>query len=173
MADPIRILLQTTIPFTEDDWHIGRFSRLRDVLAAMDGVEVTARNRETPGGQTDPVLGSLDTSDFDEMWLFAVDVGDGLSAEECAAIGRFRKRGGGLMVTRDHMDLGCSVCTLGGVGDAHHFHTKNPGAGPQPGRSATTRSPATSTGRTITPATTATSRRSSPVGGRHPVFKKA
>src|SRR3954451_5442330 len=119
MAEPIRILLQTTIPYIEDDWHVGRFSRLRDHLAAMEAVEVTARNRETPPGETDPVLGALDRSAFDEMWLFAVDTGDGLNAEECAAIGRFRKRGGGLMVTRDHMDLGKSVCILGGVGDAH------------------------------------------------------
>jgi hypothetical protein len=71
------------------------------------------------------VLGVLDASNFDEMWLFAVDTGDGLNADECAAIGRFRKRGGGLLVTRDHMDLGSSVCTLGGVGDAHYFHSKN------------------------------------------------
>ena len=125
MARPIRILLQTTIAFTEDDWHIDRFSRLHAVLAGLDGVEVVSRNRETSAGQTDPILGALDTSDFDELWLFAVDVGDGLNSQECAAIGRFRKRGGGLMVTRDHMDLGSSVCTLGGVGEAHYFHSKN------------------------------------------------
>jgi hypothetical protein len=125
MVAPIRILLQTTIPFAEDDWHIGRFSHLHDRLAATAGVEVTARNRSAPADQTDPVLGVLDASNFDEMWLFAVDTGDGLNADECAAIGRFRKRGGGLMVTRDHMDLGSSVCTLGGVGDAHYFHSKN------------------------------------------------
>jgi hypothetical protein len=35
MTKPIRILLQTTIPFAEDDWHIGRFSLLRDELAAL------------------------------------------------------------------------------------------------------------------------------------------
>ena len=134
MGQPIRLLLQTTIPFTEDDWHIGRFSKLAGVLSATDGVEVTARNRETPGGETDPVLGALDSSDFDEMWLFAVDTGDGLNSEECAALGRFRKRGGGLMVTRDHMDLGSSVCTLGGVGEAHYFHSKNPD--PDPSRNA-------------------------------------
>jgi hypothetical protein len=134
MAAPIRILLQTTILNTEDDWHIGRFSHLRDRLAAMHGVEVTARNREAPPGQTDPVLGALDTSGFDEMWLFAVDMGDGLNSDECGAMGRFRKRGSGLMVTRDHMDLGSSVCTLGGVGDAHYFHSKN--LDPDPSRRA-------------------------------------
>jgi len=126
MPKPLRILLQTTITPTEDDWHIGRFSRLRDHLASMDGVEVTARDRAAPPGETDPVLGTIDTSDFDQLWLFAVDVGDGLNGEECAAIGRFRKAGKGLMVTRDHMDLGSSVCTLGGVGKAHHFHSKQP-----------------------------------------------
>ena len=121
----MKILVQTTIRYTEDDWHVGRFSRLTQHLAALPGVEVTARNREAAPGETDPVLGALDRSDFDQLWLFAVDVGDGLNSEECGAISRFREAGGGLVVTRDHMDLGSSVCTLGGVGDAHYFHSKN------------------------------------------------
>ena len=29
------------------------------------------------------------------------------------------------MVTRDHMDLGRSLCNLSGVGAAHHFHSQN------------------------------------------------
>ena len=29
------------------------------------------------------------------------------------------------MVTRDHMDLGSSICDLDGVGAAHFFHTRN------------------------------------------------
>jgi hypothetical protein len=130
MASPIRILLQTTIPPIADDWHIGRFSMLRDHLAALvdkEGVPlcaVTARDRAAPGSP-DPVLSTIDRSEFDELWLFAVDTGDGLDPEDCAAIGRFRKRGGGLLATRDHMNLGSSICTLGGVGDAHYFHSRN------------------------------------------------
>lgn len=120
-----RILVQTTIPFAEDDWHVGRFSRLTQHLAGLPGVSVAARNREAAPGETDPVLGALDTSDFDQLWLFAVDVGDGLNGEECAAIGRFRRRGGGILATRDHQDLGVSLCTLGGIGAAHFFHSKN------------------------------------------------
>jgi len=127
----IRILLQTTIVPTEDDWHIGRFSRLRDHLASLPGVQVVARDRAAPGGQTDPVLADLADSDFTQLWLFAVDVGDGLNAQECAAIAAFRARGGGLMITRDHMDLGSSVCTLGGVGDAHYFHSSSVDPDPQ------------------------------------------
>src|SRR5215469_13009811 len=121
MRQTRRILLQTTIPYIEDDWHIGRFAQLRDLLAGMrnsDGsprFEVTARNRDAPGAP-DHVLSKLDVSVFDELWLFAVDTGDGLTAADCEAIGRFRRRGGGLLVARDHMDLGSSVCTLGGVG---------------------------------------------------------
>jgi len=118
-----RILMQTTIPYSEDDWHIGRFSLLRDHLAREH--DVVARNREDGPDGLDPVLADLPNSDFDQLWLFAVDTGDGLHSEECRAISTFRERGGGLMVTRDHMDLGCSVCNLGGVGAAHHFHSKN------------------------------------------------
>ena len=130
----MKILLQTTIVPTEDDWHIGRFSRLRDHLASLPGVDVVARDRATPGGQADPVLASLADSDFTQLWLFAVDVGDGLNAEECAAIAAFRARGGGLMITRDHMDLGSSVCTLGGVGDAHYFHSSSVDPDPERNR---------------------------------------
>jgi hypothetical protein len=35
MTGTINILLQTTIPRIEDDWHIGRFSLLRDHLASI------------------------------------------------------------------------------------------------------------------------------------------
>jgi hypothetical protein len=126
---PIKILLQTTIPATADDWSIARFSQLAALLREQreEGAplfEIVARDRG-PADTPDPVLSVLDQSDFDEMWLFAVDVGDGLSTEECAAITRFRASGGGLLVTRDHMDLGSSICNLGGVGEAHHFHTRN------------------------------------------------
>ena len=132
MPAPARILLQTTIPTTEDDWSIARFSRLAALLGGLRDdagaplFEVVARDRAvTAADGIDPVLATLDESDFAALWLFAVDVGDGLSADECAAISEFRRRGGGLMVTRDHMDLGSSVCTLGGVGPAHFFHSKN------------------------------------------------
>lgn len=96
-------------------------------LRATDGSQlysVTARDRDKPGAP-DRVLSSLDRSMYDELWLFAVDTGDGLHEADRAGILRFRARGGGLMVTRDHMDLGCSICTLGSVGAAHHFHTHN------------------------------------------------
>jgi hypothetical protein len=127
---PIRILLQTTIPATVDDWSIARFSLLAKHLQSTgDGsgqplFEVTARDRDALGGP-DSVLSAIDQSSFDQLWLFGVDTGEGLVKEDCAAIARFRARGGGLVITRDHMDLGSSVSTLGEVGAAQHFHTRN------------------------------------------------
>lgn len=130
MKPPIRILLQTTIPAIEDDWNIGRFSLLHEHLNSVKDERgnalfaVTARNREHSPAGNDPLLSALDESDFDQLWLFAVDVGDGLTVSDCQGITRFRQRGGGIMATRDHQDLGSSLCTLGGVGAAHFFHTK-------------------------------------------------
>ena len=153
-VNPIRILLQTTIPTTTDDWSIARFSRLTALLeqartpAGERLFDVTARDRTppvvpagdslasrsvVPAGDSlanrsvapDPVLSTLDESDYDQLWLFAVDVGDGLTEADCEAVSRFRRRGGGLLVTRDHMDLGVSVCNLAGVGKAHYFHSRN------------------------------------------------
>ena len=130
MTSPIRILLQTTIPPTANDWSIARFGKLAALLREQrhpDGrpqFDVVARDREALG-RADPVLSRLDRSSFDELWLFAVDEGDGLTAEDSDGITRFREAGRGLMVTRDHMDLGCSICQLGGVGKAHHFHSHN------------------------------------------------
>jgi len=125
----IKILLQTTIVPTVDDWSIARFELLSNFLRQQTDVsgnpafEVTARDRASTGN--DPVLSNLHRSDFDEMWLFAVDTGSGLTAAECDSISQFRRSGRGLLVTRDHMDLGSSVCNLAGVGLAHQFHTKN------------------------------------------------
>src|ERR1700722_8280965 len=124
-----RVLLQTTIPYTEDDWHVGPFSLVRDELATV--ADVVARNRENDADGNDPVLSRLDTSDFDQLWLIAVDTGNGITKAECGAITRFRERGGHVFVTRDHMDLGVSVCELGGIGDAHYFHSKNADPDPQ------------------------------------------
>jgi hypothetical protein len=125
-----KVLLQTTIESADDDWSIARFSRLSSLLDDQRDVkgrklfDITARDRESVEAP-DPILSTLDTSDFDELWLFAVDVGNGLAPEDCEAISRFRRNGGGLLVTRDHMDLGSSVCALGGVGSAHYFHSRN------------------------------------------------
>ena len=130
MPSPTRILLQTTIPFEADNWHVGRFSLLREHLASLKDdegnflYEVVARDRESDAAGNEPVLTTLDKSDFAELWLFAIDLGEGLTVPDCEGITRFRQRGGGVLATRDHQDLGSSLCTLGGIGRAHYFHSK-------------------------------------------------
>jgi len=131
MADDlINVLLQTTIPTAADDWSIKRFGLLAALLRNHRDdhgrvvFNVTTRDRD-PLGQPDSVLSTIDNSNFDELWLFAVDAGDGLTIADCEAISRFRRSGRGLLVTRDHMDVGSSVYALGGVGKAHYFHSRN------------------------------------------------
>jgi hypothetical protein len=118
-----KILLQTTIVDTPDDWNIGRFSLVADELRRA-GHDVVARNRDA--GEDDSVLSMLDTLDYDELWLIAVDTRDGLSPRDAAGILRFRERGGGLLTARDHQDLGSCLLALGSVGQLNHFHTQHP-----------------------------------------------
>jgi hypothetical protein len=136
MQRTVRILVQTTTPRRPDDWSVASLSLMTEYLASLrEGgtrIDVTARDRKPGPDGNDPVLASLDRSSFDEIWIFAFDNGDdGLTSDECAAVGRFRRRGGGILSTRDHQDMGCSLCTLGGVGAAHHFQNFNPEPDPQ------------------------------------------
>lgn len=131
-----KILLQTTIPYAKDDWSIERFSLLAEILAAPRDIhgnrkfEVVSRNRDQQADGDDSVLSRLDETDFNQLWLFGVDVGRGITPKECEAIARFRALGGGLLTSRDHQDLGLSFCSLAGIGDAHHFHSRNPESDP-------------------------------------------
>jgi hypothetical protein len=113
----MRVLLQTTIASTPDDWSIERFSMLHRLLVES-GHEVTSRNK-------DESLAAVDRSRFDQVWLFGVDAGHGIGEAECAALTRFRTSGRGLLVTRDHQDLGSSIRDIGGIGAAHYFHSRN------------------------------------------------
>lgn len=130
MGKPIRILLQTTLPTLEDDWSIGRFSLLRDYLASLKDdegnplCEVTARDREEDAEGNDPILSTLGDSDFDELWLFALDTGGGLSAKDCAGIKAFHQQGKGILTTRDHQDMGVCMCGLETLGAFHYFQSK-------------------------------------------------
>jgi hypothetical protein len=129
VARTVKILVQTTTPRQADDWSIESFTLLRKELASIEEAglrfEVDARDRDPDASVPDLVLSTLDESDYDELWLFALDEGNGLTEVDCAGIARFRRRGGGLLSTRDHQDVGASLCGLAG-GTAHHFQTRNP-----------------------------------------------
>lgn len=122
-----KILVQTTIAAIEDDWNVGRFSKLCDELRSA-GHDVTARNREAADASGDPVLLGLPGSAYDQLWLLAVDTGEGLTQAEADAILAFRARGGGVLTARDHQDLGSCLSRLGSLGVVNHFNTHNPEA---------------------------------------------
>jgi hypothetical protein len=124
-----KILLQTTIPNIADDWNVERFTLLREELERA-GHDVTARNRDD-GDEDDAVLSDVDALDFDQLWLLAVDAGNGLTDADAAGIMRFRERGGGVLTARDHHDLGSCLMCLGSIGRLNHFHTHNPEADAQ------------------------------------------
>jgi hypothetical protein len=121
MTRTIRILLQTTIPLADDDWHVGRFSLLASHLRDC-GHSVDCRNRNPNRDCDDDVLCGLARSSYDELWLFAADVDNGLTPRDVEGINAFRRRGGGLLTARDHQDLGLCLRGIGAVGDANYFH---------------------------------------------------
>jgi hypothetical protein len=117
-----KILLQTTILEAVDDWNVGRFSKLAATLAQEHSV--TTRNLERTGG-VDQTLANLKDSDFDQVWILGVDGGNGLNSEEIAGISRYWAAGRGLLIARDHNDMGACLLDVGLIGQAHYFHTKN------------------------------------------------
>jgi len=127
-----RILLKTTIPFTEDDWHIGRFSLLRQHLQSLTGAdgsplyEVDARDRVEDAAGDDRNLQAAGERAYDQVWLIGTDSTGALTRRDVDALTRFRRSGGALLLTRDHQDLGSCLCTIPVVGQAQHFHRANP-----------------------------------------------
>jgi hypothetical protein len=116
----MNILLQCSIPYAQDDWHVGRFALLAQELGK--GATVVARNREPDERGDDPVLSGLSRAQFDQAWLLAVDGGSALSARDIAGVNRFQREGGSLLTARDHQDMGMWLRQLEGVGQAHFFH---------------------------------------------------
>jgi len=97
---------------------------LADELRAA-GHEVTARNRVSRTAD-DPTLSRLDELDYDQLWLMAVDVGDGLTDADTSAHRAVpRERWSECSPHRDHENLGSCLCGLGSVVLVNQFHDKN------------------------------------------------
>ncbi len=131
MSKPIRILLQTTLLPSDNDWNIDRFSMLRDYLVSLKddagnaACDLVARDRQLNADGDDPILSTLGDSDIDELWLFALDLGDGLSSNDCEGITAFHRSGRGILTTRDHQDMGICLCGLGAIGSLHFFQSRH------------------------------------------------
>lgn len=128
---PTRILLKTTIAAIDDDWNIGRFSLLAEYLRSLQEpsggrlYEVFARNRAEDAAGDDVDIAALADGAYDQLWLIGTDVTGALTAGDVEHINSFRRRGGGMLLSRDHEDLGACITRLDTVGATHHFHTTN------------------------------------------------
>jgi hypothetical protein len=122
----MRILVQCTIPYAADDWHVGRFTLLADALRHA-GHEIVARDLTLTSGGADRVLPGVSRDDFDELWLLGVDGGQptALSPADIAGVNAFQRAGGGLLTARDHENMGRWLRQLDGVGRAHFFHASD------------------------------------------------
>ena len=129
---PTRILVKTTIGPVADDWHVGRFSLLTEHLRSLKdssgGVlyDVVARDRnENPKGDDTDLL-QLANGAYDQLWLIGTDVTGALTSADVENLAQFRRRGGGILLTRDHQDLGACLTRLGALGTTQYFQTANP-----------------------------------------------
>src|SRR5215831_15489968 len=125
----IRILLKTTIGALDNDWNVGRFSLLAQHLRSLTDLsgrpqyEVVPRNRAENAAGDDVDLAELAGGAYDQLWLIATDVTGALTAGDVEHVTRFRRRGGGTLLSRDHEDLGACLTRLGALGTTQYFHT--------------------------------------------------
>jgi hypothetical protein len=129
---PTRILVKTTIGPVVDDWHVGRFSlltaHLRSLKDSSGGVlyDVVARNRSDNQQSDDTDLVQLANGAYDQLWLIGADETGALTSRDVENVAQFRRGGGGILLTRDHQDLGACLTRLGALGATQYFQTSNP-----------------------------------------------
>jgi len=122
-----RILLKTTIGPVTDDWNITRFSLLAEHLRGLTDpagaslYEVVARDRIEHNQGHDTDLEEAARGAYDQLWLIAVDATGALTQVDVGNISRFRQGEGGILLTRDHQDLGACLTKLGAVGATQFF----------------------------------------------------
>jgi hypothetical protein len=129
---PTRILVKTTIGPVADDWHVGRFSLLTEHLRSLKDsaggalYDVVARDRSENHKGDDTDLVQLANGAYDQLWLIGADETGALTSGDTENLAQFRRRGGGILLTRDHQDLGACLTRLGALGATQYFQTSNP-----------------------------------------------
>ncbi|MEL7003038.1 MAG: hypothetical protein AAFN93_09930 [Bacteroidota bacterium] len=121
-----KILIKTTVEDDENDWCVNRFELLQNTLKSA-GYNVESRDRLNDRFGNDIDFQALTSSDYDQLWVFAVEGKDGgLTMNDAENIDAFRRQGKGCMLTRDHMNVGNTLVNIPEIGLAHHFHSVNP-----------------------------------------------
>jgi len=129
---PTRILVKTTIGPVADDWNVGRFSLLTAHLRSLKDSSgralfgVVARDRSENQLADDTDLVQLANGAYDQLWLIGADETGALTSADVENVAQCRRRGGGILLTRDHQDLGACLTRLGALGATQYFQTSNP-----------------------------------------------
>ena len=90
------------------------------------GLEPRAFSRSENHNGDDSDLLQLANGAYDQLWLIATDVTGALTSGDVENVAQFRTRGGGILLTRDHQDLGACLTRLGALGTTQYFQTANP-----------------------------------------------
>lgn len=96
----------------------GSFVGLQRVIAALKSdpwpwvkfdVTLIHRHSDPSADLQNKTLDSIGLDDFDELWLFGIQAGNQLSANELNAVHSFMDKGGGVLHTGDHASLGQGI----------------------------------------------------------------
>jgi len=117
MGTAPQALLLSTIATDANDWHIGRFSRLGDMIRTageeMDpSFNLTISDYPTSDADRKVLQDDLSSGRYGQIWLIAPDLDNGPDAGFFRALEAAVKGGTDLVIARDHTDLGCCLLEL-------------------------------------------------------------
>lgn len=119
MAPAAEALLLSTIATDLNDWHIGRFSKLGDMIRQA-GCELAAEfSLEILDYPSDPaererLQNDLSVGRYGQVWLMAPDLDNGPDPAFFRALENAVQSGTSLIIARDHTDLGSCLLSLEG-----------------------------------------------------------
>ena len=123
-------LLLSTIATDRNDWHIGRFSLLADMIRRAGqeldpSFSLNISDYPTSNAERQTLQADLASGRYSQVWLIAPDMDNGPDAGFFRALETSVKAGTDLVIARDHTDLGCCLLELkdclGDVGQTQTF----------------------------------------------------
>ena len=123
-------LLLSTIATDPNDWHIGRFSLLADMIRRAGqeldpSFSLNISDYPTSDSERQTLQADLAAGRYSQVWLIAPDMDNGPDPGFFRALETAVKAGTDLVIARDHTDLGCCLLELkdclGDVGQTQTF----------------------------------------------------
>ena len=123
-------LLLSTIATDSNDWHIGRFSLLADMIRRAGqeldpSFSLNISDYPTSDSERQTLQADLAAGRYSQVWLIAPDMDNGPDPGFFRALETAVKAGTDLVIARDHTDLGCCLLELkdclGDVGQTQTF----------------------------------------------------